>query len=306
VKEAGSICGACGGDTPDMSTPPPASPDMATGGGGGKGGVGTTGGTVSLLHFGITGDTRPPSCEDTAGYPTAIIDSIGDAFKQRSAQFVLDLGDHMYVCNNDLTVARAHMSLFMQGTAHFGGTWFMTMGNHECYGGPCLPGSTNANYVAFMEQLAPVSAQVPYYSFDVHTSLGLVTFVVVADNAWSTSQASWLDATLAKADQDAKYTIVSRHHPEGDSSVTTNSASMQIIRNHKFALFLTGHSHLYKHETTDNGRDLVLGTGGAPLIAAGTFYGYGMIDQQPDGKLAVTIFDVSNGSQMDAWSVGPN
>src|SRR5947209_19412552 len=46
------------------------------GGGGGTGGtssVGTKGGSVALLHFGITGDTRPPACEDTANYPTAVI-----------------------------------------------------------------------------------------------------------------------------------------------------------------------------------------------------------------------------------------
>ena len=35
-------------------------------------GVGLQGGSVELLHFGISGDTRPPNCEDTAGYPTAM------------------------------------------------------------------------------------------------------------------------------------------------------------------------------------------------------------------------------------------
>jgi hypothetical protein len=156
-----------------------------------------------------------------------------------------------------------------------------------------------------MKALAPV-AKSPYYSFDIHTAHGLASFVIVADNAWDSAQASWLDQTLAAADQKATYTIVARHHPEGDSSVSTNSASMQIIRNHKFALFLTGHNHSYKHMTTDNGRDLVLGTGGAPLVAGGAFHGYAIVDQQMDGTLKLSVYDVTNGMLQDTWSVGPN
>jgi hypothetical protein len=132
-----------------------------------------------------------------------------------------------------------------------------------------------------------------------------MTFVVVADNAWSTAQATWLEKTLATADQKAKYTIVARHHPEGDTSIPTNTDSVAIIRKHKFALFLTGHSHEYRHQTTDNGRDLVMGTGGAPLLATGAFHGYGIIDQQGSGQLKVTIYDLGD-VQQDSWSVGPN
>jgi hypothetical protein len=281
------------------------------GGGGGSGGgasgsVGPSGGRVNLLHFGTTGDTRPPACEDTANYPTQVITSIATQLKAANTQFALDLGDHMYVCNNDLATATAQMNLFMTAVAQYAGTWFMTQGNHECYGGQCFAGSTNANYVAFMSALAPI-AQSPYYTFNVDTSLGLATFVIVADNSWDQSQASWLDQTLSTADQKATYTIVARHHPSGDSSVSTNGESMTIIRNHKFALFLTGHSHLYKHPTTDNGRSIVLGTGGAPLIAGGAFWGYALIDQQTNGQLQVTVFDLNNSSTpVDTWSVGPN
>jgi hypothetical protein len=268
-------------------------------------GVGPHGGTVSLLHFGITGDTRPPSCEDTAGYPTSVINGIVDQMSARNIQFGLDLGDHMYVCNNDLTTATTQMNLYMQSIGRFNGTFFMTEGNHECYGGLCLQGSTNANYVAFMTALAPIATS-PYYTFNIDTSLGRATFVIIADNSWDQNQAAWLTQTLTTADQAAKYTIVARHHPEGDSSVTTNSDSMAIVRQHKFALFLTGHSHLYDHMTTDNGRDLVLGTGGAPLIAGGAFHGYGIIDQTNAGMLQVTIYDTSTNAQVDSWSVGPN
>jgi hypothetical protein len=280
-----------------------------TGGGvsgtGGGSGIGPTGGRVSLLHFGTTGDTRPPACEDTPNYPTPIINAIADRMTARGAQFVVDLGDHMYVCNDSLPISTQQMGLYMTAVHRFPGTWFMTMGNHECYHGPCLLGSQNANYVAFMSALSPI-ANKPYYAFNIDTSLGRATFVVIADNAWDSVQAAWLDATLHDADLNAKYTIVIRHHPEGDTSVTTNSESMQIVRAHKFALFLTGHSHLYKHMTTDNGRDLVLGTGGAQLIAGGSFYGYAMVDQLTDGRLQVSVFNLSGDLQQDIWTVGPN
>ncbi len=278
----------------------------ATGGGGSNSsGVGPTGGTVSLLHFGITGDTRPPNCEDTAGYPTAIINGIADAMQAKRAQFVFDLGDHMYVCNNTLSIAQTQMGLYMQSVQRYSGTWFMTMGNHECTSGPCLLGSTNANYTAFMAALAPISSK-PYYAFNIETSLGRATFVTVADNAWDSAQSTWLTQTLTAADSSSKYTIVLRHHPEGDTSVSTNATIMSIIRQHKFALFLTGHAHSYSHMTTDSGRDLVMGLGGAPLLASGaTYHGYAMIDQQASGTLTVTVYDVA-GTVHDTWSVGPN
>ncbi len=286
----------------------------ATGGGlgGGTGGasagqaVGPRGGTVGLMHFAITGDTRPPNCEDTAHYPTPIINAIADAATRRHAQFGLDLGDHMYVCNGSLPTATDQMNLYMGAVHRFAGTWFMTMGNHECFHGPCLLGSTNANYVAYMQALAPIATK-PYYSFNVETAQGRATFVVIADNAWDTAQETWLKGVLTDADAHARYTIVARHHPEGDTTVTSNPISMGIVRQHKFALLLTGHNHSYRHQTTDNGRDLVLGTGGAPLLAAGSdFNGYAMIDQQTNGNLQVTVFNVAGDLQQDQWAVGPN
>jgi hypothetical protein len=225
---------------------------------------------------------------------------------QHGVQFGLDLGDHMYSnSRTDLPLATQEMGLFMNAVSRLGKTWFMTQGNHECYGGGCYAGSTNGDYVAFMHALAPISST-PYYTFDVTTSLGLATFVVIADMSYDSTQAAWLHQTLTTADQKAKYTIVVRHHPEGDSSVATNQDSMQVVRQHKFAAFLTGHNHLYKHMTVDNGRDLILGTGGAPLIAGGAFFGYAIIDQQANGQLTVTVYDINAATPVDTWSVGPN
>jgi hypothetical protein len=88
--------------------------------------------------------------------------------------------------------------------------------------------------------------------------------------------------------------------------VSTNSSVMTLIRQHKFALFASGHTHSYKHMTTDSGRDLVIGLGGAPLIASGaTYNGYVMVDQQPSGELLLTVHDLT-GAVKDTWSVQPN
>jgi hypothetical protein len=280
----------------------PSSGDMA---GGPSQPIGPTGGSVSLLHFGVSGDTRPANCDDTSGYPTMIINGIVGKMNERAVQFAMDLGDHMFVCNGSMSEASTQMGLFTAATQGFHGTWFMTMGNHECAGPPCLSFSQNANYLAFMKALTPLSAA-PYYSFDVDTSLGRATFVVVADSAWEGGQQSWLQSTLTTADAQAKYTIVVRHHPESDTSITTNPQSMAIIRAHKFALLLTGHSHLYRHSTyTDGGRDLVLGTGGAPLVP-GASYGYAVIDQLPTDELQVSIYDLASDTLADQWKVGPN
>ena len=271
--------------------------------------VGPHGGTVDLLHFGITGDTRPPNSGPMTAsnpYPTMVMNSIVDQMNVHAVQFGLDLGDHMYSSSRtNLPLATQEMNLYLSSVSRLGKIWFMTQGNHECYGGACYAGSTNGDYVAFMNALAPISST-PYYTFDVTTSLGLATFVIIADMSYDSVEATWLEQTLANADLKANYTIVVRHHPEGDSSVSTNQAEMQVVRQHKFSLFLSGHNHLYKHMTVDGGRDIILGTGGAPLIAGGAFYGYAIIDQQTSGQLVVTVYDINSATPVDTWSVGPN
>ncbi|MGH7284886.1 MAG: metallophosphoesterase family protein [Polyangiaceae bacterium] len=271
--------------------------------------IGVHGGTVDLLHFGITGDTRPPNSGTLTSsnpYPTMVLNTIVDQMNAHGVQFGLDLGDHMYSnSRTNLPLATQEMNLYLSSVSRLGKTWFMTQGNHECYGGGCYAGSSNGDFVAFMNALAPISST-PYYTFDVTTSLGIATFVIVADMSYDSTEASWLDATLTAADAKAKYTIVARHHPEGDSSVSTNKTEMAVIRRHKFSLFLSGHNHLYNHMTVDNGRDIILGTGGAPLIAGGAFFGYALIDQQTSGRLTVTVYDINSATPVDTWSVGPN
>src|SRR5438132_10394213 len=99
--------------------------------------IGPGGGTVDLLDFVLTGDTRPPACGDTAGYPTAIHQQIVRAMAALHPQMALDLGDHMYVCAQNLAMAQQQMALYTEPLAGFPALVFMTMGNHECESTDC-------------------------------------------------------------------------------------------------------------------------------------------------------------------------
>ena len=276
----------------------------STSGSSGSTGVTLQGGTVNRLHFLITGDTRPPQCGATSNYPTAIIRGIADAATSHHAQFAVDMGDHMFVCDGSTSAANAQMTKYTNAIARFANPWFMTEGNHECMGtgsnsGHCTSTSQNANYLAYMNALNRTH---PYYKVNIHTSQGLATFVFVADNSWSTAQETWLKSTLTTADANAKYTIVVKHHPSGNTSVAANATITNIINQHKYTLLLTGHIHHYSHP---HPREIVLGTGGAHLTTTSDYFGYAIVDQKANGNLGVKVYDLNTGAAMDSWSVTP-
>ncbi len=272
------------------------------------GSVGPKGGTVDRLFFGITGDTRPDVCGGT--YPQTTINNIFIGMKQKGVQFAVDQGDHMFNCGSTssaFTGAKQQMAKYTAATALLGAPVFMTMGNHECTGTSsalCTANSYggNANYTAFMDALMPISMK-PYYRIDVMTHSGLAVFVVIADDAWDTTQQQWLTTQLTDADAHAKYTFVSKHHPEGNMDHTEFPQIYNLVRQHKYTLFLTGHSHLFKRQPNDP-RALVIGCGGAPL-AGGSFWGYGTVLQGADDRIYVQIYDQATGNVMSAFDVAP-
>jgi hypothetical protein len=273
----------------------------------GGGTVGPTGGTVDRLLFAFHGDTRPPNCDQTSAYPTKIINSIFRREAQAGVQFTVDLGDHMFVCSNQLATAQAQMKYYTDAAKTLPVPTFMTMGNHECGGADfCPANSPSANMQAYMAALTSISP-LPYYSFDVTTKTGKATFVIVADNAWDSTQEKWLVSTLTEADKSAKYTIVVRHHPIDNKDVSGNQTIWGIVSSHKYTLFLTGHSHLYSHDTylDKTRRTLRMGCGGAPLDPGATWNGYGTVQQGMDDKLYVTVYDVDTNMPQDSWSVSP-
>jgi hypothetical protein len=264
-----------------------------------SGTVAPDGGTVERLWFATTGDTRPGNCNATGAYPTQTITRIARGMKALRVQFAVDLGDHMFVCDHSPAEAGKQMDLYMGAVAQGPATFFMTMGNHECGSGVCLPGSTDANFQAYM---AALRRPKPWYSFDVATSLGVARFAVIADDAWGAEQAGWLETTLADADKNAKYTIVARHHPMGGTR-KGNPAIVAAINRHKHSLILTAHSHAYARYTQDNGgRAVIVGVGGAPGSSP---YGFGTVLQETDGRLTFTIRDIDGHPWNQPWSVGP-
>ncbi len=293
-----------GGDLAGLIAPTPDMGGIPVGGA-----IGPTGGTVDRLFFGFSGDTRPPDCGGT--YPQQIINSIFTGMKTQGVQFAVDQGDHMFNCGYGGTAvsgAKEQMQNYVNAATLLGKTVFMTMGNHECSGEATALCSTtssynnNPNYSAFMDTLAPI-AKLPYYRFDVTTKSGLAVFLVVADDAWDAAQQSWLTTQLTDADAHAKYTFVSKHHPDGNTDHPEFQQIYDLVRKHKYTLFLTGHSHLFKRQSSDP-RAMVIGCGGAPL-AGGNFWGYGTALQGTDDRIYVSIYDQATSQLTEAFSVAP-
>jgi len=275
------------------------------------GSVGANGGSVDRLWFATTGDTRPSHCNQASEYPRAAIAQVATAMKALRVQFAVDLGDHMYVCSDQGGLsqaqldaeARAQMGVYMAAIASGPATWWMTLGNHECQaafatGSACAVGGPHdANFAAYM---AALHRPQPWYANDVHTSLGLARFVVVADDAWSAAQSAWLSSTLADADAHAKYTIVVRHHPV-QGSRSGRPEIVDILRQHKYSLLLTAHEHDYQHDPVGwQGRSAVVGLGGA-----GGKWGFGTVLQNASGSLTFVRRD-ANGNPIGAsWTVSP-
>jgi calcineurin-like phosphoesterase family protein len=301
-NQSGNVDLGAGGGTalPDLAGVPNPVGGIPVGGP-----VGPTGGTVDRLFFGFTGDTRPVDCG--GAYPTPIIDNIFTQMKTAGVQFALDQGDHMFNCGSDFSGARDQMNAYVQAAGLLGKTVFLTMGNHECTGESqtlcsSYPYGTNPNYTAFMDALKPISAK-PYYRFDITTGSGLAVFLVVADDTWNAEQQTWLTTNLADADAHARYTFVTKHHPDGNTDHPEFQQIYDLVRQHKYTLFFTGHSHLYKRQSSDP-RAIVMGIGGAPL--AGTPYnGYGTAVQGTDDRIYVSVYDQATGNVRDKFDVAP-
>ena len=272
-------------------------------------GVTVSGGTVDRLFFGFTGDTRPMS--SGSSYPSSLQTVVNNIFTQMGqggVQFAVDQGDHMEASNG--TQATSQMANYATATGMLGKPVFMTMGNHECStsasGADCAGSKCGTDYKcsAFQSALSPISS-LPYYRVDIMTSTGLAVFLIVADDAWDTTQANWLTDQLEDADVHAKYTIVSKHHPDGNTDRPEFQTIYDLVKAHKYTLFLLGHSHEYKRQAGDP-RALVMGLGGAPFDNPNQmWWGYGTIMQCPDDHLYVNVYDQSTGMVKDTFNVPP-
>ncbi len=255
--------------------------------------VTASGGSVSSLLFAIAGDTRPANEDDTAGYPTTIIDTIFSDITARNPQpsFVVSTGDYQFA-NPTGSESAPQIADYMAARAKYPGTLFPAMGNHECTGytaSNCGSGNSDgvtSNYSNFLSvMLGPLSQPKPYYSINVQATDSSWTskFVFIAANAWDSAQSTWLETTLS---QSTTYTFVIRHEANEANTAPGTTPSESIVTQHPLTLEICGHTHDY----SKSGNRIVMGNGGAPLTGGGD-YGYGVVAQLSNGNLTVDEYD---------------
>jgi calcineurin-like phosphoesterase family protein len=275
------------------------------------------------------GDTRPPTEDDTAGYPTAIITKIYQDIQAASPRpaFVITTGDYMFAGPTHTPGTQAtQMGYYMTARAAYSGVQFPAMGNHECdgatqdncyacgsacsnVGGTCVGTLCETpNYSVFLSQmLAPINQNLPYYTINVNgpSNAWTAKFVFVACNMWSPTQATWLASQLSTT---TTYTFVVRH--EGTIATTapclSGTGSMNadtILSGYLYTLLIAGHTHTYEYFSDE--KQIVVGNGGAPL--AGTVdYGYVIARQQANGSIVFTAYDYATNALLGNLGSTPN
>jgi predicted phosphodiesterase len=262
---------------------------------------------VSDLVFAVVGDTRPPSIDDTSGYPLSIITSIYQDLEAENPkpEFVVATGDYQFTSPSSHEQV-PQLNKYMTARATYTGPLYAAMGNHECTGATdsnCGSGNRDgitANMTDYINtMLMPNGINQPYYVENVSAmdNSWNAKFVFVACNAWSSAQSTWLDSQLS---QQTTYTFVVRHESANDMSQTPCSASQTIINAHPLTLLIVGHTHEYRHESYD--KEIIVGNGGAPLTS-GTNYGYVIVSRNSTGTITVKAYDYQSHAVLDTFSI---
>ncbi len=265
-------------------------------------GVGAGGGTVDHLYFAVLGDTRPAVMDDTSGYPTSTITGIYRDIQAMSPrpQFAVATGDYMFASTTG-TQAQPQMDLYLAARSAYSGTVFAAMGNDECDGttaGDCTPGQT-PNYDAFMSGLvAPLGQSAPYYAVKIGAADASWTakLVVIACNAWSATQQSWLTAELASP---TTYTIVVQHDPASVPTAPCVTATAALLAQSPYDLLLAGHLSTFEYVAP---KELVVGNGGAPLLGSSIDFGYVTVEKVAAGW-QVVLYDQATALPVTTLSV---
>ena len=297
--------GEDGGGGRDGSVPTDGSGHGSSGSAGSGSGSARRGGVQVRASSAIT---RPANEDDTAHYPTAIITKIWQDIAATDADFAVSTGDYQF-SNPSNSQAAAQLALYATARAAFPGKLYAAMGNHECTGytaSNCGSGNTDGitnNYTAFTSKLlAPINQTLPYYSVRFDASDGSYTakLVVIAANAWDSTQATWLDSALAVQ---TTYTFVVRHEDRTANTAPGVTPSETIIKKYPLTMRIVGHTHTYTHYASD--KEVVCGNGGAPLTS-GTNYGYGVVERLSDGNVQFTEYDYENSTVIDTFKVTPS
>ncbi len=261
----------------------------------------------SNFTFAIVGDTRPASIDDTTNYPTPIITKIYQDIEGATPHpsLVIGTGDYQYASTTGSDSA-PQLAKYMAARAAFSGPFYPAMGNHECTGytdsncGTGNPDGVTKNMTDFVSSmLSPIGETNPYYVEKVAAGDNSWTakFVVIACNAWTSAQSSWLTQALSES---TTYTFVVRHESVADMSATKCSASQTIVAAHPLTLLIVGHTHEYSHVAYS--KEIINGIGGAPLTS-GTNYGYTIVNRNSNGTLTVTTYDYSTKAAIDTFTI---
>jgi hypothetical protein len=266
----------------------------------GLSGIGPGGGSVDHLFFAVVGDTRPSLPDIELLYPTAIIDKIYADIEAMSPrpQFVVGTGDYMFAVT-DKSLAEDQINLYTKASSQFSGTLFAAMGNHECNGltNSNCTGTPTANFTAFMQALVtPLGQSLPYYSVPITATDGSWTakMLIIACNSWNATQQSWLTAQLATP---TTYTILVRHENAASNTGPCVNEVESLMTTNPYNLSLVGHVH----EFSVSGKEVIVGTGGAPLDSGKT-YGYATVEQTASG-FQVSEYDYATAAPVSTTTI---
>jgi hypothetical protein len=271
-------------------------------------GAGPGGGLLDNLVFAVVGDSRPVNPDDTANYPTAIVQTIFDDVEHDPThpRFTITTGDYMHATTTG-TQVDPQLDLYLGARAAYTGVVYPAMGNHECNSltqsncGPNGPDGEPPNYTQFLSRLvAPVGESRPYYveRFAALDKSWTAKLVFVAANAWDAAQAAWFQAVLA--DEPTTYTFVVRHEPPESIHAPGVPPTTALLATYPPTLLIVGHIHTYEHVGSAN--ELMVGNGGAPLDTTVNF-GYVTIARRSDGVLEVTSRDYQSLAVVDRFDV---
>ena len=219
--------------------------------GGGPGdGSGSGSSSVNELVFAVVGDTRPPSPDDTANYPSAIITKIYQdiATENSNPVFAVGTGDYMFASTSGSEQV-PQLDKYMSARGNFSGPFYPAMGNHECTGATdsnCGQGNRDGvttNMTEFIHMmLEPNGVNSPYYVENIKANDGSWTAKLVFAVAGDTRPASIDDTTnyptaiITKIYQDIE---AETSHPAfvvatGDYQFTSTRGSEQIPQLDKY------------------------------------------------------------------------
>jgi hypothetical protein len=295
-SDEGSVASAVSTSTSPVSCPASSNPAPTTNV------VTSSGGTVDHLFFAVVGDTRPPKVDQTPQYPTSVISQIYCDMQTMNPppQFVVGTGDYMFATPTG-GQAPGQVAMYQQAQSLYKvGPVFAAMGNHECdgYTADNCSGAPTSNFNAYMSALVqPLGQTLPYYSIPFNASNGSwsAKLILLACNDWDSTQLSWLQQQLATP---TTYTFVARHEP----AATTNAPCVNDVENllaqYPYNISITGHSHTF----AQSGKQIIVGTGGAPLASSASTWGYTTVEQTTNG-FTVTAYDYASGAPLSTQTI---